>query len=62
MCGIAGLWQDANIRGCSELEILAQRMIETIVHRGPDGSGVWVDARARCAFGHRRLLISQANR
>jgi asparagine synthase (glutamine-hydrolysing) len=28
-----------------------------MVHRGPDGSGVWVDVDGRCALGHRRLSI-----
>jgi asparagine synthase (glutamine-hydrolysing) len=32
-------------------------MSGTLAHRGPDGSGVWVDTDARCAFGHRRLSI-----
>lgn len=30
-------------------------MTDTLAHRGPDGSGVWV--RGRCGFGHRRLSI-----
>ena len=57
MCGIVGLWQKTNIRTRAELEALVKRMTGTIVHRGPDGSGAWVDANARCAFGHRRLSI-----
>lgn len=30
-------------------------MTDTLAHRGPDGSGVWRDAR--CGLGHRRLSI-----
>jgi asparagine synthase (glutamine-hydrolysing) len=33
------------------------RMAEAIAHRGPDDSGVWVDANHGVAFGHRRLAI-----
>ncbi len=57
MCGIIGLWQRKNIRSQEELKVLAQQMTETIVHRGPDGSGIWLDVKGRCAFGHRRLSI-----
>lgn len=57
MCGIVGLSQHQNIHGRNELDVLVERMAETVMHRGPDGSGVWVDEHARCAFGHRRLSI-----
>lgn len=32
-------------------------MASTMVHRGPDAEGVWVDASAAVALGHRRLSI-----
>jgi asparagine synthase (glutamine-hydrolysing) len=32
-------------------------MTQTLLHRGPDDSGVWVDASAGLALGHRRLAI-----
>jgi asparagine synthase (glutamine-hydrolysing) len=32
-------------------------MANVVAHRGPDGSGVWVDERARCALSHRRLSV-----
>jgi len=32
-------------------------MCNAILHRGPDDSGVWVDAAAQVALGHRRLSI-----
>jgi asparagine synthase (glutamine-hydrolysing) len=32
-------------------------MRDKMVHRGPDGAGVWVDGAARIGFGHRRLAI-----
>ena len=32
-------------------------MASTLVHRGPDDNGVWVDADAGVAFGHQRLAV-----
>ncbi|MEI2700403.1 MAG: hypothetical protein V9E94_19490 [Microthrixaceae bacterium] len=32
-------------------------MADTLRHRGPDDAGVWVDAAAGVALGHRRLSI-----
>jgi asparagine synthase (glutamine-hydrolysing) len=32
-------------------------MIETMVHRGPDGAGTWLAADRRIGLGHRRLSI-----
>jgi asparagine synthase (glutamine-hydrolysing) len=32
-------------------------MASTVEHRGPDDSGVWVDADAGVGFGHRRLAV-----
>ncbi|MBM4052999.1 MAG: asparagine synthetase B, partial [Planctomycetes bacterium] len=32
-------------------------MRDTMVHRGPDGAGVWVSADKRVGLGHRRLSI-----
>ena len=33
------------------------RMADTLVHRGPDDSGTWIDAECGLAFGFRRLAI-----
>ena len=57
MCGIAGL-----IRAHSDLhgDVLAARaacMGDAIAHRGPDDSGVWVDAVAGVGLAHRRLSV-----
>jgi asparagine synthase (glutamine-hydrolysing) len=32
-------------------------MTDTLTHRGPDASGVWLGGRAEVAFGHRRLSV-----
>jgi len=56
MCGIAGCWE----AGGAPPDALAARvraMAETLVHRGPDHDGVWVDERAGVALGFRRLAI-----
>jgi asparagine synthase (glutamine-hydrolysing) len=56
MCGVAGLFRP----GGGEGEVLsgtAARMTQALAHRGPDASGIWVNASAGIAFGHRRLSI-----
>ncbi len=50
MCGIAGI-----IHPKTHGETTLDRMLERIVHRGPDDSGTFVDASV--AFGMRRLAI-----
>ena len=32
-------------------------MTETLLHRGPDSSGTWIDQENKIALGHRRLSI-----
>lgn len=56
MCGIAGLFRTGG-GDADALGGIAGRMAETLLHRGPDAQGVWVDDRAGIAFGHRRLAI-----
>ena len=52
MCGLAG---ELRFDGAAaDIEAVA-RMTSCMVHRGPDGSGVW--ARGPVALGHRRLSI-----
>jgi len=49
MCGIAGTAGEAPDRA------LLEAMADAMVHRGPDGSGIWSDAQAGLSF--RRLAI-----
>ncbi len=52
MCGIAG------IAGLSAVNTDAVRaMTDLMVHRGPDGCGLWSAADRKSCFGHRRLAI-----
>ncbi len=56
MCGIAGLLRP----GGGDEEVLAgvaSRMADALRHRGPDAGGIWTDAAAGIALGHRRLSI-----
>lgn len=57
MCGITGF---LDLRRATTTEILratVKGMTDTLRHRGPDDAGVWVDASAGVALGHRRLSI-----
>ncbi|PYO04352.1 MAG: asparagine synthase (glutamine-hydrolyzing) [Gemmatimonadetes bacterium] len=56
MCGLAGFFCTGNHRP-DEMRVIASRMADAIVHRGPDDSGVWVDSGAGIALGFRRLAI-----
>ncbi len=57
MCGIVGLVDLQKQYNEGELEMLVTAMRDQFVHRGPDDAGVWIDAAAGCALGHRRLSI-----
>lgn len=56
MCGLTGFFQ---LRGpnSDDLVAIAQRMADTLVHRGPDDGGVWVDEEAGVVLAHRRLAV-----
>ncbi len=56
MCGIVGFVSTRDgFDGSEESEVL--RMAKTLVHRGPDDLGTWVDSKAGVALGHSRLSI-----
>ncbi|MBI4796305.1 MAG: asparagine synthase (glutamine-hydrolyzing) [Deltaproteobacteria bacterium] len=57
MCGITGFIDLKTRRSPEELEAVVRAMAEALHHRGPDDSGVWVDAALGLALGHRRLSI-----
>lgn len=52
MCGIAGI---ISRTGHSPDRLVIETMTDAVAHRGPDGSGVWIDGPV--ALGHRRLAI-----
>ena len=53
MCGIAGCLHFDSMKGIDR--VLLQRMSETLVHRGPDGAGIYLSGPVGLA--HRRLSI-----
>lgn len=57
MCGITGLLDRRLGLSQGELEAVACRMTDALIHRGPDGGGLWVDRESGMALGHRRLSI-----
>jgi asparagine synthase (glutamine-hydrolysing) len=56
MCGVVGAFVFVNSRFSVTVPYL-ERMRDTMVHRGPDGAGVWISPDARVGLGHRRLSI-----
>ncbi|NVJ91901.1 MAG: asparagine synthase (glutamine-hydrolyzing) [Methylocystaceae bacterium] len=57
MCGIAGLIDLKASTPNDQLHHLTKNMTDTLLHRGPDGGDVWIDAEAGVGLGHRRLAI-----
>ncbi len=53
MCGIAGIFHGETPKPVDPQRI--ERMCDALVHRGPDGSGVWT--AQGIGLGHRRLSI-----
>jgi len=57
MCGIAGIIDTHSTQPAESLLDTIKKMTDTIIHRGPDDGGAWVDSEAGVALGHRRLSI-----
>ncbi|USE39418.1 asparagine synthase (glutamine-hydrolyzing) [Endozoicomonas sp. SCSIO W0465] len=55
MCGFVGLYSPAK-KSDNDFTVL-DKMSLSIRHRGPDGSGVWIDRNENIGFAHRRLAI-----
>ncbi|MEM9501902.1 MAG: XrtA/PEP-CTERM system amidotransferase [Pseudomonadota bacterium] len=53
MCGIAGIFHAETPKPVDPARVT--RMCDALVHRGPDGSGVWTDLGV--GLGHRRLSV-----
>ena len=53
MCGIAGIFTFAK----PVSQHVITNMTDSIAHRGPDGSGLWINTQANVGLGHRRLSI-----
>ncbi|MBO6769737.1 MULTISPECIES: asparagine synthase (glutamine-hydrolyzing) [unclassified Thalassospira] len=57
MCGVAGFVFPNNNFSKKYMESLSVSMGNAIAHRGPDGSGVWLDVERGVGLVHRRLSI-----
>lgn len=55
MCGFAGLLGEQRLRESRRDRIA--RMADSLRHRGPDDSGLWLDEAAGIALGFRRLSV-----
>jgi asparagine synthase (glutamine-hydrolysing) len=53
MCGIVGMWKKHSEISLEELELFR----DTLIHRGPDDCGLYLDKEANVGLGHRRLSI-----
>lgn len=56
MCGLAG-FLDSDLPAEHECAEIVARMADTLVHRGPDDAGTWVNVDGGVALGFRRLAI-----
>ena len=54
MCGIVGTLAFEGSGTEVEAATLA-RMRDTMIHRGPDGAGLWISEDRRTGLAHRRL-------
>ena len=54
MCGINGVISDQKISNLAEI---VSSMNEKLLHRGPDGKGVWINEAQNIGLGHTRLSI-----
>lgn len=55
MCGIVGI---INIQEQKRIQVTdIKSMSDSILHRGPDGEGQWVNETGKVGLGHRRLSI-----
>src|SRR5580658_8722784 len=57
VCGIAGIFDPRCASTGEQLNERATAMARTLVHRGPDDAGSWVDSAAGIALGHQRLEV-----
>ena len=57
MCGIVGFLGGLDANGVLGDQAVGKRMADTIVSRGPDDAGYWMESGCRIGLGHRRLSI-----
>ena len=57
MCGISGFINFSKNFSKEELCLYASMMSDSMVHRGPNSNGFWVDEKKGISLSHRRLSI-----
>lgn len=57
MCGIAGFFAHEGHAVGSDANAMLHRMLSSMLHRGPDGRGTWLDRRGSAGLAHARLAI-----
>ena len=57
MCGIAGFLDHSQNGLRYDFKGVATSMAETMMARGPDDGGVWIDQENRISLAHRRLAV-----
>jgi len=57
VCGLVGFINLESAMPAAHLAAIAERMAQTIAHRGPDDAATWADAEAGLALAFRRLSI-----
>ena len=57
MCGITGFFTTEKQLSSEEIGNIVENMCQSLIHRGPDDGGIWIDEEVGIALGHRRLSI-----
>lgn len=57
MCGIVALWDPKKTISVAARHNAAEAALNQMIHRGPDGKGIYSDENASLTLGHRRLSI-----
>ena len=55
MCGLAGFFTKTPLKSNSEDSL--RKMGQSLVHRGPDDKGIWMDPTAGIGLAHQRLSV-----
>ena len=55
MCGLAGIFSPTPLKSNSEDSL--RKMGQSLVHRGPDDKGIWMDPTAGIGLAHQRLSV-----
>lgn len=62
MCGLAGFLTLSGALESDEFKSILKCMTDTIIQRGPDAEGYWINEEQGIALGHRRLSILELSK